>query len=219
MVRFARIACLLTVLSVPAAAGANVKLTVLHACDRQGVTGIITDGLVSPGFKACATPDGAFVEIEDSAGNTVMELVIDERTDSLTIRIAGMTLTDSNTDDELRRMREVLQTPGGELVARELWPRLAADGVGSGSPARQRALAAIGVVATVYGQSAGDDDCFGCCGPGCWGCSGCYTPACGAHDACVKFYGHWNPTCRRLLPLAAASMACCAGFDLGPLCP
>jgi hypothetical protein len=219
MTWLAPISFLLTALCLPTVSSASVELSVLDACDRQGVAGIITDGLVSSGFKACATPEGAFAEIEDSAGNRVMKVLIDERADTLTIRIAGVTLSDSNTDDEIRRMRETLQTPGGELVARELWRRLAADGVGVDSPARERALAAIGVVATVYGQSSDDDSCFGCCGPGCWGCSGCYTPACGAHDACVRVRGHWDPFCQRLLPLAAASMACCAGFDLGPLCP
>jgi len=219
MTWIAAISFLLTALCVPAPTDATIKLVVVDACDRQGVTGTISDGLVIPGFKACATPDGAFAEIRDSAGSLVTEVLIDERNDSLTIRIAGVTLTDSNTDEELRRMREALQTSGGELIARELWRRLAAEGMDSGSPVRRRALAAIGVVATVYGQDSSGDDCFGCCGPACWGCSGCYTPACGIHDACVRLRSHWDRTCQRLLPLAAASMACCAGFDLGPLCP
>lgn len=34
------------------------------------------------------------------------------------------------------------------------------------------------------------NDCFGCCGPGCWGCTGCYTDACRAHDQCVADHGH-----------------------------
>lgn len=50
------------------------------------------------------------------------------------------------------------------------------------------------------------DDCLGCCGPGCWGCTGCYTSACLAHDVCVGEYGAYHPTCMVLLAEAVASM-------------
>lgn len=50
------------------------------------------------------------------------------------------------------------------------------------------------------------NDCQGCCGAGCWGCTGCYTNACDAHDNCVVIWGYTHPNCNGLLALAIASM-------------
>ena len=55
--------------------------------------------------------------------------------------------------------------------------------------------------------SASTQSCQGCCGPGCWGCSGCYTNACMAHDNCVQIHGHIY--CLGLLDDAIASMLEC----------
>jgi hypothetical protein len=35
-----------------------------------------------------------------------------------------------------------------------------------------------------------DNECFGCCGPGCWGCTGIVTAECWGHDNCVRQHGH-----------------------------
>jgi hypothetical protein len=35
-----------------------------------------------------------------------------------------------------------------------------------------------------------ENSCFGCCGPGCWGCSGIYADDCFGHDQCVCERGH-----------------------------
>lgn len=43
------------------------------------------------------------------------------------------------------------------------------------------------------------DQCHGCCGPGCWGCTGCYTSACAAHDTCVAERGYFHDYCMYLL--------------------
>jgi len=61
--------------------------------------------------------------------------------------------------------------------------------------AEKRYLLALTAMVMVVDAGAGApaqaaDDCFGCCGPGCWGCTGCYTKACRAHDQCVKDHGH-----------------------------
>lgn len=48
--------------------------------------------------------------------------------------------------------------------------------------------------------------CYGCCGPGCWGCTGCYTAACAEHDYCVERYGYTSRTCLYYLSRAIASM-------------
>ncbi|MGZ5436505.1 MAG: hypothetical protein ACXWID_08615 [Pyrinomonadaceae bacterium] len=54
--------------------------------------------------------------------------------------------------------------------------------------------------------SCDENNCCGCCGPGCWGCSGCWTPACLAHDQCVDSQGYLSPTCMQLLQAAIESM-------------
>lgn len=48
------------------------------------------------------------------------------------------------------------------------------------------------------------DECLGCCGAGCRGCSGIYTMACLEHDMCVSQYGHFR--CLPGLAVAVASM-------------
>lgn len=58
-------------------------------------------------------------------------------------------------------------------------------------------------------RNSKDDECLGCCGPACWGCTGCYTVACLAHDVCVGVYGATHPQCMALLVVAIASMAEC----------
>jgi hypothetical protein len=59
-------------------------------------------------------------------------------------------------------------------------------------------------------NSASFGDCHGCCGPGCWGCTGCYTTLCLAHDNCVNDHGYFTTTCDALAVAAAASMVACA---------
>jgi hypothetical protein len=59
------------------------------------------------------------------------------------------------------------------------------------------------------------DDCYGCCGPGCYGCSGCYTGACAAHDGCIAVHGTWHPTCMVLFGAAVSSM--CSQCGIGCL--
>jgi hypothetical protein len=58
-------------------------------------------------------------------------------------------------------------------------------------------------------NSANFGECHGCCGPGCWGCSGCYTAACLAHDNCVNDNGYFTTACDALAVIAAASMVGC----------
>jgi len=54
-------------------------------------------------------------------------------------------------------------------------------------------------------------NCLGECGPGCWGILGTHycTPACLAHDICVRCLGHANATCLALFAPAAQSWAQC----------
>jgi hypothetical protein len=59
-------------------------------------------------------------------------------------------------------------------------------------------------------NSAAFGACHGCCGPGCWGCSGCYTAACLAHDNCVNENGYFTSASDALAVIAAASMVGCA---------
>lgn len=57
--------------------------------------------------------------------------------------------------------------------------------------------------------SARRGPCHGCCGPGCRGCSGCYTSACRDHDNCVWLLGSASPLCEPSLIIAIASLAPC----------
>lgn len=51
------------------------------------------------------------------------------------------------------------------------------------------------------------DQCFGCCGAACWGCTGCWTGACAAHDECVRRHDdYFASECMALLDDAIASM-------------
>lgn len=68
------------------------------------------------------------------------------------------------------------------------------------APGESRYLLALTAMVMVVDAGAGapaqaGNDCFGCCGPGCWGCTGCYTKACRAHDQCVKDHGHLDIRC------------------------
>lgn len=77
-------------------------------------------------------------------------------------------------------------------------------------------LVALTAMAMVIGNGDGgvaaqaDDDCFGCCGPGCWGCTGCYTNKCAQHDQCVKDHGHFHFRCLAKLIPAIFSLVECA---------
>ncbi len=48
------------------------------------------------------------------------------------------------------------------------------------------------------------EECSGCCGPGCWGCTGVYSDECLAHDNCVGVKGPGR--CHHLLPAAIWSI-------------
>jgi len=86
--------------------------------------------------------------------------------------IAAFAATDDAT--QLRKMVQALylEAPGDARYLLALTAMVMVVDAGSGA------------------QAQAADDCFGCCGPGCWGCTGCYTKACRAHDQCVKDHGH-----------------------------
>lgn len=50
------------------------------------------------------------------------------------------------------------------------------------------------------------NDCWGCCGAGCWSCTGCWTNACSQHDTCVVVWGYTHSYCMVMLAAAVASM-------------
>ena len=63
------------------------------------------------------------------------------------------------------------------------------------APQERHYVAALAALVMFVDAGAGApvqaaNDCFGCCGPGCWGCTGCYTDACREHDQCVADHGH-----------------------------
>lgn len=92
--------------------------------------------------------------------------------------------------------------------------RALASALAGARPVEQRApVLGFIAIALTLGEGAGVPqlaigDCFGCCGPGCWGCwllGKCYTLACVAHDACVAALGHTHPLCLKLLLVAIKS--------------
>lgn len=87
------------------------------------------------------------------------------------------------------------------------------EGVSASSPKAGRRLAAasqkVSYLESTAAAPALSGECHGCCGPGCWGCSGCYTEACRLHDNCTNENGYLTSACDALLVVAVASMTNC----------
>lgn len=149
-------------------AHASVTITVDSACSGSGFSGTLSDGAVSPQFEACTTASGVYAKIFTTGGQVVSHVVMDEAADSMTVTVAGIAFTGSNTSAELDQIRAALRTGEGDLLGNELWRRL----VGAGrNPVTtdKKTMAAIGAALMLYDQSqaaSGSGGCFGCCGPG-----------------------------------------------------
>ena len=201
------------------------------ACDGLGVRGFRSENLTTVHFESCQTKAGVRSRIWKNApiGVPMTELVLEGR--SLTYRIAGIELSPALDEQEIARMREVMESPESD-VAIGLWAGLRRQGHTTESPA-MAALAANLVGYQVKessdgvprGNSASSDcsdeseDCLGCCGFGCSGCMHVCTWACRAHDLCVRS----NKTflakeCMMKLIRAIDSIAECAGHCIGPEC-
>lgn len=144
---------------------------------------------------------------------------IDAISGSATITVGTQVLDDDWSQADHDQMVTIVNSPEGDLVSRHLWEALVNDG----QDVMSKPMAAMAANLTVYEYTmdsppSADGGCFGCCGPGCWGCTGCYTAAREAHDACVEVWGPTDPICQKLLALAALSAWCCRGYEIPGIC-
>ena len=126
------------------------------------------------------------------------------------VTIAGIQLTSQSevTDEEAQGVAEFAATNEAAAIR-----ALAASLAGAKAVDKRIDVLGFSAIALVLGEGAGMPqfamaDCFGCCGPGCWGCfllGSCYTLACAAHDGCVANWGPKHPACLALLLVAIAS--------------
>lgn len=149
----------------------------------------------------------AIANVSDGDGNVLAEAIIDR--ERATIIIAGIAITSETeiTEEEERIVDAFSQTREAALI-RSMVSALA-DEIPPEERGKMSGLIAIGMM---LGEGPGArsifGDCFGCCGPGCWGCwlaGNCYTSACAVHDGCVERLGHKNKKCLALLAVAVAS--------------
>jgi len=65
----------------------------------------------------------------------------------------------------------------------------------------------LDVIAPLTGvNKLGTQDCFGCCGYGCYCLPVSWGGACAAHDRCVRRYGLVHPFCNAIFPFAIAQV-------------
>lgn len=171
-------------------------------------------------FESRETAWGAESRIRAGNGQVMTEVVVDEVLGTFVYRVAGVEISPNGEGPDGESRRRTFDRPEAELAATEIWKSLVDRGLDPASKA-MAALAAnlVGYEAAAQSPLAGDDlSCLGCCGPGCWGCTGCYTQACLAHDLCVAAFGILDPRCNSIVYFAALSAWCCVGVDLGGLC-
>jgi hypothetical protein len=151
--------------------------------------------------------DMVTARVLDADGNTIAEGAV--TSDTAMVELAGVKITSETeiSEEEGMKLDSFLESKEAEVL-RALATALAED-----TPPEDRgSLVGLNAIAFIVGEGPGayrtalGDDCFGCCGPGCWGCwlaGNCYTMACAAHDGCVEMYGHRR--CLRLLAVAIVS--------------
>ncbi|GEM_PF-5256792 len=182
-------------------------------------------------FRACPVAGGgADSAIFDREGRPLSRVVQGEAVDTL-IEIGGVTLLDRPyTEDELRRVSRVYESPDREFAGR-LPVLLVDDGWDPGS-FLVRALMAHGPIyedrtGTADDAEAASDqrsdgthpqgggctskstNCMGCCGIRCIGCFGMCTPECLEHDKCVADEGYAPWKCKDELKAAIQSIRRC----------
>jgi len=191
----------------------NTRIDVSDApdCPGTGLRGRITDRNSGTAalFETCITAEQARASMWDGAGRPLVTLVFDRVQASARIWIAGVELQDPLAEGDVAGVDEVLSAPELSLagmIARRL--------VELGFAPDDLSVALLTAVELLWEDSTSDesdsgDDCFGCCGYGCIGCTGIYTDECRAHDACVRVLGHEHPMCLALLAPAIASYLNC----------
>ena len=162
-------------------------------------------------YRGGVSEDGKTITatIVGSDGKTLTESIVTP--DLVKVSVAGVEITSEAeiTEDEAKRLADFAQSEEAAAI-RALATALA----GSAALENRTRLLGFTAAAIVLGEGPGAPqfaigrDCFGCCGPGCWGCyllGRCYTAACTVHDGCVAILGHTHPTCLKLLLVAIRS--------------
>lgn len=112
------------------------------------------------------------------------------------VTVAGVTIKmdDEVTDEQAAAIESFSGTEEAAAIR-----AMASALAGTVSEQQKPAYLGLATLALTLGEGEGmpqfavGNNCFGCCGPGCWGChllGDCYTDACRAHDACVAQHGH-----------------------------
>ncbi|HYG62634.1 MAG TPA: hypothetical protein VEL74_08635 [Thermoanaerobaculia bacterium] len=189
------------------------RLEPVDTGSERAVAGMFSWEEVPLGYSGEISEDGgrATALVTDAEGRVLAEAVIDEK--GSTVILAGVKITSEEeiSDQESARVAEFVDTKEAAAI------RALATHLAGLTPAEKRdKLLGITAVALTLGEGRGVPevllkafgDCFGCCGPGCWGCylaGNCYTGACAVHDGCVERLGHRHKTCLKLLAVAVAS--------------
>lgn len=210
----ASFACLLGLLVAEGAAGAETtaassgRLIADPIVEDDNVSGrfVYEDATVS--YWSGISEDGrATASVSDADGKVLAEAMVSS--ESATVIVAGVQITSEYepTDEEAKIVDAFTGTK--EAAAIRALVTALADEIPVDARGKMSGLIAIGfMLGEGPGARAIFGDCFGCCGPGCWGCwlaGNCYTTACAVHDGCVALYGHTNKKCLALLAVAVAS--------------
>ncbi len=205
--------CLLGILGFSGNAGAQTdpssgRLTDTIVAEDGSISGRYSSEDITLSYFNRTSYDGqATASISGDDGNVLAEAMIDR--ERATVVIAGVYITSETeiTEEEEKIVDAFSQTK--EATAIRALVTALADEIPAEERGKMSGLIAIGMMLgegpgarTIFG------DCFGCCGPGCWGCwlaGNCYTRACAVHDGCVEAYGHKNKKCLALLAVAVAS--------------
>jgi hypothetical protein len=186
------------------------RLTVTTSAEDESISGRFSSADVTLDYASRMSSDGqALASVSGADGNVLAEAVVSR--ERATIIVAGVQITSETevTEDEAMIVDAFSRTQ--EAAAIRALVTALADEIPPEARAKMSGLIAIGFMLgegkgarTIFG------DCFGCCGPGCWGCwlaGNCYTTACAVHDRCVELYGHKDRRCLALLAVAIVSYA------------
>lgn len=184
-------------LLVPAETGRSEAIAGTYFWDDQVVT-----------YESETTREGTVTaRVLDANSNTIAESTV--TSDSATVVLGGVRITSETeiSEEEGVKVDSFLVSKEAEVL------RALATALAEATPPEGRGnLVGVNAIAFIVGEGPGayrtalGDDCFGCCGPGCWGCwlaGNCYTKACAVHDGCVEMYGHRR--CLKLLAVAVVS--------------
>jgi hypothetical protein len=182
---------------VPAETGRSEAIAGTYFWDDQVVT-----------YESETTREGTVTaRVLDANSNTIAESTV--TSDSATVVLGGVRITSETeiSEEEGVKVDSFLVSKEAEVL------RALATALAEATPPEGRGnLVGVNAIAFIVGEGPGayrtalGDDCFGCCGPGCWGCwlaGNCYTKACAVHDGCVEMYGHRR--CLKLLAVAVVS--------------